>query len=148
MDQLLIGLHLPYKLLIVVSDNLTLSCLQAQKIGKAASNFILKELQMNYVYDYMFHLLSEYARLLKYKPTLPQDAIEVVEEKMANAGGDLERSYKNESSVKGPAAKGPCTMPFPFDPKSLKAFLKMKNKVTTKVERLEAIGKVDKDVTP
>ncbi|OEL19655.1 hypothetical protein BAE44_0019331, partial [Dichanthelium oligosanthes] len=30
---------------------------KAQGIGKQASNFIKKELSMDYVYDYMFHLL-------------------------------------------------------------------------------------------
>ncbi|KAK3017594.1 hypothetical protein RJ639_004828, partial [Escallonia herrerae] len=37
---------------------------KAQAIGKAASNFIQEELKMDYVYDYMFHLLNEYAKLL------------------------------------------------------------------------------------
>ena len=122
--------------------------MQAQKIGKAASHMILEELKMNYVYDYMFHLLSAYAKLMKYKPTLPPGAIEIVEEKMANTGGDLEKSYKKESSVKAPSTTTPCTMPPPYDPKTLKSFLKLKEKVTRKVEKLAAKGKVNKDVSP
>lgn len=121
---------------------------KAQKIGKAASNFVLEELKMNYVYDYMFHLLSEYAKLFKYKPTVPPGAIEIVPETMANTGGDLEKIYKNESSVKGPATTSPCTMPPPYDPKALKAFLKRKDKVTRKVEKLEASGNLNKDISP
>lgn len=139
-------------LLIQIANSLfsdhILIILQAQKIGKAASNFVLEELKMNYVYDYMFHLLSEYAKLFKYKPTVPPGAIEIVPETMANTGGDLEKIYKNESSVKGPATTSPCTMPPPYDPKALKAFLKRKDKVTRKVEKLEASGNLNKDISP
>ncbi|KAH7854284.1 hypothetical protein Vadar_012085 [Vaccinium darrowii] len=35
--------------------------LQAQDIGKAASDFIQQDLKMDHVYEYMFHLLSDYA---------------------------------------------------------------------------------------
>lgn len=121
--------------------------MQAQKIGKSGSKFILEELKMKYVYDYMFHLLSAYAKVLKYKPTLPPGAVEIVEETMANTGGDLEKSYKNESSVKEAATIPPCTMPPPYNPQSLKDFLKMKQKVTTKVHHFEAKGNFHKDIS-
>ncbi|GFZ15339.1 O-glucosyltransferase rumi-like protein [Actinidia rufa] len=52
--------------------------LRAQAIGKAASDFIQEDMKMDYVYDYMFHLLSEYAKLMRYKPTVPRKAIELL----------------------------------------------------------------------
>jgi hypothetical protein len=39
---------------------------QAQEMAGNASRFIQEELTMDRVYDYMFHLLTEYARLLRY----------------------------------------------------------------------------------
>jgi hypothetical protein len=30
---------------------------------------------MDYVYDYMFHLLTEYAKLLRFKPTKPPEVV-------------------------------------------------------------------------
>ena len=32
---------------------------------------------MDNVYDYMFHLLNEYSKLLKFKPTMPEKAVEL-----------------------------------------------------------------------
>ncbi|KAF7148521.1 hypothetical protein RHSIM_Rhsim03G0183600 [Rhododendron simsii] len=39
--------------------------LHAQEIGKAGSDFTQEDLKMDYVYDYMFHLLNEYAKLMR-----------------------------------------------------------------------------------
>ncbi|KAM1157150.1 hypothetical protein FF1_027784 [Malus domestica] len=47
---------------------------KAQAIGKATSDFIQEELKMDYVYDYMFHLLNEYAKLLRFEPRIPKGA--------------------------------------------------------------------------
>ncbi|KAK1315057.1 hypothetical protein QJS10_CPA06g00332 [Acorus calamus] len=72
-----------------VSKKYILACdsptLLAQAIGKAGSRFIQEELKMDYVYDYMFHFLREYAKLLKYKPTKPPKAKEICVESMACA---------------------------------------------------------------
>ncbi|KAG8376501.1 hypothetical protein BUALT_Bualt09G0070000 [Buddleja alternifolia] len=62
-----------------VTDNLTWQA-NAQKIGREASNFIQNDLKMDFVYNYMFHLLSEYSKLLRYKSTIPQNAIELCSE--------------------------------------------------------------------
>ncbi|KAL0002498.1 hypothetical protein SO802_016279 [Lithocarpus litseifolius] len=56
---------------------------KAQKIGETASKFIQENLKMDFVYDYMFHLLSEYAKLLKFEPTIPPGAHEACSETMA-----------------------------------------------------------------
>lgn len=117
---------------------------EAEKIGKAGSKFIQEKLTMSQVYDYMFHVLNEYAKLLKYQPTLPPKAVEVCSETMACHVEGLERIYLVESMVKSPASAGPCTLPPPYDPSELQSFLKRKQELTKKVEGWEESGNVRK----
>ncbi|KAG9132464.1 hypothetical protein Leryth_008398 [Lithospermum erythrorhizon] len=83
---------------------------KAKAIGKAASNFIQEQLKIDYVYDYMFHLLSEYAKLLNYKPTVPRKAVELCSESMACPALGFEKKFMEESLVKGPNDATPCTL--------------------------------------
>ncbi|EXB29381.1 hypothetical protein L484_001024 [Morus notabilis] len=99
---------------------------KAQEIGKAASEFMQEKVKMEYVYDYMFHLLNEYAKLLKFKPTIPQDAVEVCSETLACSQEGLHRKFMEESLVKSPRRR-PCAMPPPYDPPSLNAILRRKS---------------------
>ncbi|GMP61489.1 hypothetical protein CsSME_00023935 [Camellia sinensis var. sinensis] len=108
---------------------------KAQEIGKAGSKFVQEELNMKNVYDYMFHLLYEYGKLLKYKPTVPDGSIEVCSETMACSGKGLRKKFKINSMVKGPADTSPCTMPPPYDPTTLQSFLQRKENLTKQVER-------------
>jgi len=71
------------------------------------------------VYDYMFHLLNEYAKLLKYKPTVPEGAVELCSEKyICHPKGHL-TDNNMESMANGAAEEGPCNLPPPFDPNTL-----------------------------
>ncbi|KAK9292335.1 hypothetical protein L1049_020301 [Liquidambar formosana] len=108
--------------------------LQAQVIGKAASDFIQEDLKMDYVYDYMFHLLNEYAKLLRFKPRVPRKAIEICSEKMACTVEGLEKKFMMESLVKGPTDTSPCAMPPPYDPPALHAFRRRKENSIKQVE--------------
>ncbi|KAH7528691.1 hypothetical protein FEM48_Zijuj05G0098900 [Ziziphus jujuba var. spinosa] len=99
---------------------------EAQAIGKAAAGFIREELKMQNVYDYMFHLLNEYAKLLKFKPTIPPNAHKLCLESMVCSAKGLEREYMMDSMMKGPADTNPCTMPPPFHPSSLYSFFQEK----------------------
>ncbi|XP_058082746.1 uncharacterized protein LOC131230787 isoform X5 [Magnolia sinica] len=110
---------------------------KAQEIGKAASSFILEELKMDYVYDYMFHLLNEYAKLLTYKPTLPQNAKEYCLESMACHAKGLEKKFMMESMVMGPKDSSPCTLAPPFDPAALQAMNRRKENSIKQVETWE-----------
>lgn len=110
---------------------------KAQGIGKAASEFIQEELKMEYVYDYMFHLLNEYAKLLTFKPIKPSKAVELCAETMACPAKGVEKKFYLESMVKGPSLASPCTMPPPYDPSSLHAFLKKKANSIKQVESWE-----------
>ncbi|KAK3029220.1 hypothetical protein RJ639_039300 [Escallonia herrerae] len=115
---------------------------KAQKIGKAGSNFVLEGLKMKNVYDYMFHLLTEYAKLLKYKPTIPPGAVQVCLEAMACDVTGVEKVFKIASMVRRPADIGPCTMPPPYQPEELNSFLERKANLTKQVELWEASGTV------
>ncbi|XP_010273073.1 PREDICTED: O-glucosyltransferase rumi-like [Nelumbo nucifera] len=111
---------------------------EAQAIGEAASSFIQEELKMDFVYDYMFHLLNEYAKLLKYRPTVPPNAIQLCSETMACPANGLQRKFMMESMVKAPKETGPCALPPPFDPATLQAFQREKQDSIKQVETWEA----------
>ncbi|XP_042504695.1 O-glucosyltransferase rumi homolog [Macadamia integrifolia] len=110
---------------------------KAQAIGKAASEFIQEDLKMDYVYDYMFHLLNEYGKLLKYKPTIPENATELCPEVIACPAEGLEKEYMMDSRVNAIEDTSPCTMPPPFDPASLKDLQRRKSNSIQQVELWE-----------
>ncbi|KAG7986824.1 hypothetical protein I3843_03G101200 [Carya illinoinensis] len=110
---------------------------KAQGIGKAATKFVQEELKMEYVYDYMFHLLNEYAKLLTFKPIRPTNAVELCAETIACPAQGLQKKFLMESMVKGPTYSSPCTMPPPYDASSLHAFLKRKESSIKQVELWE-----------
>ena len=91
---------------------------QAQAIGKIASAFIQEELKMGSAYEYMFLLPNEYAKLLKFKPQVPDGAAGMCSEILAcSAEHGLERKFMIESFVKkSPPTTCPATMPPPFKP--------------------------------
>lgn len=107
---------------------------KAHDIGKAASNFIQEELKMDYVYDYMFHLLNSYAKLFRYKPSISDKAIELCVESMVCKAEGNEKKFMMESLVKGPSNTNPCTMPPPYDPPSLHAQIRRKQGSIQRVE--------------
>nr|XP_015623569.1 uncharacterized protein LOC4330128 isoform X2 [Oryza sativa Japonica Group] len=107
---------------------------KAQKIGKQASNFIQQELSMDYIYDYMFHLLTEYAKLLRFKPTKPPEAIEICPELLACQAIGRERKFMEDSMVKSANDAGPCDLPPPFSPEEFKELQQRKEKSMKQVE--------------
>lgn len=107
---------------------------QAEAIGKAGSKFIQEELKMEYVYDYMFHLLNEYAKLLKFKPSIPQGAVEVCSETMACTATGTGNKFTVDSMVKSPSLTLPCTLPPPYGPQLLHDFVARKSNLTRQVE--------------
>ncbi|CAI0403336.1 unnamed protein product [Linum tenue] len=112
---------------------------KAQAIGRAASNFIQNDLKMENVYDYMFHLLNEYAKLLKFKPEVPRNATELCSEAMACSADDqgFQKQFMMDSLVKGPAERAPCAMPPPYDPSSMYAVVKKRESSMKIVDLLE-----------
>ncbi|XP_027103793.1 uncharacterized protein [Coffea arabica] len=110
---------------------------KAQTIGKAASKFVQDELKMDFVYDYMFHLLNGYAKLLKYKPSVPPKAIELCSELMACPAKGFEKKFMVDSTVRGPSSETPCVMPPPYDPATFHSIIDRKQRSIQQVETWE-----------
>ncbi|XP_020115024.1 O-glucosyltransferase rumi homolog [Ananas comosus] len=110
---------------------------EAQAIGKAGSGYIQEEVKMDYVYDYMLHLLTEYAKLLRYKPTVPEKATELCLESLACAAEGLEKTFMMDSMAKWVHDSDPCTIPPPFDPKELEEMSRKRDEAIKQVEMWE-----------
>ena len=92
---------------------------------------------MDHVYDYMLHLLSEYAKLLKFKPTKPPQAVEVCSESLVCQAEGLEKKFLVESMVKSARDAGPCDLPPPYGPHELKMLQQRKENSIKQVEMWE-----------
>ncbi|KAK8268953.1 hypothetical protein V6Z11_D11G099900 [Gossypium hirsutum] len=110
---------------------------EAQAIGEAGSKFIEETLTMQNVYDYMFHLLNEYSKLLKFKPTIPSKSHRVCAESAACLQKGLWKDFMVQSMVKSPSHKFPCALPPPYEPQAIQASLDTKYKITRQVETWE-----------
>ncbi|KAL6651112.1 hypothetical protein ACP70R_010037 [Stipagrostis hirtigluma subsp. patula] len=111
---------------------------KAQEIGGNASRFVQEELTMGRVYDYMFHLLTEYAKLLRYRPEVPRGAVEVTVESMAHGRRGLEREFLMDTVVaNGTGGEGPCRLQSPFSPEELEALRRSNADVLRQVEAWE-----------
>ncbi|XVE77112.1 hypothetical protein DITRI_Ditri13aG0035900 [Diplodiscus trichospermus] len=107
---------------------------KAQAIGKAGSKLMEELLTMRNVYDYMFHLLNEYSKLLKFKPKIPPKAKMVCSETMACSEEGLFKEFMMQSMVMSPSDKLPCALPPPYEPQAIQASLNAKEKITRQVE--------------
>nr|GME17153.1 O-glucosyltransferase rumi-like [Ipomoea batatas] len=110
---------------------------KAQAIGEAGSHFMQEDMKMENIFDFMFHLLSEYAKLLRFKPEIPQNAVEVCPESLACSADGPWRKFMEESLEQSPSNTAPCTLPPPYDPQQLGAFLDKKIRATKQVEAWE-----------
>ncbi|RDX90139.1 KDEL motif-containing protein 1, partial [Mucuna pruriens] len=96
---------------------------KAEAIGKAGTRFIKENLKMNY------------AKLLKFKPSIPAEAAEICAESMACfLRAHLRKRIMNESIVTSPSHTPPCTMPPPYPPQTLTQFLREKEKLIHQVK--------------
>ncbi|KAM0949552.1 putative protein xylosyltransferase [Dioscorea sansibarensis] len=110
---------------------------KAQAMGREASKFIQENLNMDYIYDYMFHLLNEYAKLLKYKPTRPPRAVRWCSESMACQSEGLVKQFMIESMVNISHYASPCALPPPYSPVELLMILRRKANSLKQVEKWE-----------
>ncbi|KAL9430155.1 hypothetical protein AB3S75_025521 [Citrus x aurantiifolia] len=110
---------------------------QARAIGSAGSRYMQEKLKMKYVYDYMFHLLIEYAKLLKFEPRIPNEGKKVCAQKLASSQNGLGKRFMVESMVNSSSEALPCTMPPPFEPLSLEAFFENNEMIKRQVEMWE-----------
>lgn len=113
---------------------------EAQEIAKGGSNFIMEELKMKYIYDYMYHLLNEYGNLMKYKPSVPPEAVEVCSETLACRASGKQKQWKYDTLVKAPSQTSPCTIPPAYEAHHLQKFLYTKEEILRDVEGLARVG--------
>ncbi|KAL7587002.1 hypothetical protein Lser_V15G38294 [Lactuca serriola] len=84
---------------------------EAKAIGKAGQGF-MEELNMERVYDYMYHLITEYSKLLDFKPVSPESALEECVESLLCYADETQRGVL-ERSATFPSSAPPCKLPPP-----------------------------------
>lgn len=94
-------------------------------------------MKMEYVFDYIFHLLNEYAKLQKFEPKIPLEAVEICSESLACTSQGIWRKFMEEGLEKSPSYTNPCTLPPPYEPQEIKSFVEQKIKATQQVEAWE-----------
>nr|BAJ91611.1 predicted protein [Hordeum vulgare subsp. vulgare]BAJ95415.1 predicted protein [Hordeum vulgare subsp. vulgare] len=109
----------------------------AQRMGKEGSGFAREDMSMDYVYDYMLHVLTHYAALLRYKPTVPDKAVELCPESMACSAQGRDREFMMESREMYEAGYEPCTMPPPFTAEEAREMAAREKDVRRKVVKME-----------
>ncbi|CAL5044525.1 unnamed protein product [Urochloa decumbens] len=110
---------------------------QAQLIGEQGSRFVREEMSMDYIYDYMLHLLTEYAKLLRYKPTVPEKAVEICTESIACPAQGLHRECMMDSMERHVVGFNPCTLPPPFTKEAAKQIADREAEVLRNIEKME-----------
>lgn len=114
--------------------------MQAMEIGKAGRDFIVNELKMSNVYDYMFHSLNAYAKLLKYKPSVTRNAVEYCSETITCFANEEEKEYMKNSMVKTASQSPPCKMgTAESDGKAAAEFLERKADAMKHVKLVETV---------
>lgn len=106
-------------------------------MGKASSEFFQEEVKMDYVYDYMLHLLTEYAKLLRYKPSVPENATELCLESIACRAPTNVKKLLLESMEKSTHEAEPCSLPPPFAAEELQQMQERKANAMKEVAVLE-----------
>ncbi|KAK7301757.1 hypothetical protein RJT34_12631 [Clitoria ternatea] len=81
---------------------------EAEALGKRGQDF-MQNLNMDRVYDYMFHLISEYAKLQDFKPTPPSGALEVCSESVLCYADEKQRTFLRKTTA-FPSRDPPCTL--------------------------------------
>ncbi|CAK9164206.1 unnamed protein product [Ilex paraguariensis] len=81
---------------------------EAEKIGRGAQDF-MENLSMRRVYDYMYHLITEYSKLQDFTPVLPSSAQEICVDSLLCFADEKQRQFlKKSTSLPSPAPS--CTL--------------------------------------
>lgn len=75
---------------------------------------------MELVYDYMLHVLQQYAKLLRYEVTIPEGAVELSLDSVTTMVNKRAMRFLEDSRVEKAATdRHPCKMPPPFEPQQI-----------------------------
>ncbi|CAN6300632.1 unnamed protein product [Urochloa humidicola] len=110
---------------------------RAARMGHEGSGFAREELAMDRVYEYMLHVLTEYARLLRYKPTMLENAVELCLESMACSANGRAREFMMDSRERYVADNEPCTLPPPFTTDEIREMARREDDVRSEIRNLE-----------
>jgi hypothetical protein len=110
---------------------------EAQLIGEQGSRFVREEMSMDNVYDYMLHLLTEYAKLLRYNPTIPEKAVEICTHSLACPTEGLHRNCLMDSMERHAADSDPCTLPPPFTMAQAKEMADREEELMRSIDKME-----------
>ncbi|XP_068339633.1 uncharacterized protein [Pyrus communis] len=81
---------------------------EAKAMGQRGQDF-MESLSMDRVYDYMFHLITEYSKLLDFKPDIPASAMEVCTESLLCLADPIQRECLKKSTAY-PSPGPPCAL--------------------------------------
>lgn len=115
---------------------------EAEAIGKRGQQF-MQNLNMENVYDYMFHLLSEYSKLQKFKPQIPTTAQEVCSASILCLADSKERMFLEKSIPKTATKLPPCSLPSP-NHDLIKDWVEKKNNIISQIEKMEDVPRTKK----
>lgn len=104
--------------------------LEAEAMGKRGQDF-MENLGMDRVYDYMFHLISEYAKLQDFKPEIPSSAQEACKEYVLCFADETQSEFL-ERSAAVPSSAPPCSLE-PADPAFINGWLEKKRRTVEDV---------------
>jgi len=103
----------------------------------------MQNLNMENVYDYMFHLLSEYSKLQKFKPQIPTTAQEVCRASILCLADSKERMFLEKSIPKTATKSPPCSLPSP-NHDLIKNWVEKKNNIIHQIEKMEDMPRTKK----
>ncbi|XP_078436807.1 uncharacterized protein LOC144707533 isoform X2 [Wolffia australiana] len=113
---------------------------EVQEIGKKGSTFMFEEVSMDQVYNYMLYSLTEYARLLKFKPVVPAAAVELTRVGLMSSADELSRKFMLDSEeTSSTVVASPCSLPPPMKPEEIKLLLAERVNTTRLVEHWEKL---------
>ncbi|KAK9059566.1 hypothetical protein SSX86_020270 [Deinandra increscens subsp. villosa] len=104
---------------------------EAEAIGKAVQDY-MEQLNMDRVYDYMYHLITEYAKLLDFKPVRPSTALEECSDSLLCYADETQRRFLKRSAA-SPSPTPPCKLP-PSNGEMIKKQMETKNIVINKTQ--------------
>ncbi|XP_016515578.1 uncharacterized protein LOC107832276 [Nicotiana tabacum] len=81
---------------------------EAEAIGKAGQDF-MESLSIDRIYDYMYHLISEYAKLQDFVPVQPPSALEICIDSVLCFADDKQKQFLKRS-IAYPSPVNPCSL--------------------------------------
>ncbi|KAH7283437.1 hypothetical protein KP509_34G007500 [Ceratopteris richardii] len=109
---------------------------KVKAMGSAGQEFMWRNLTMDFVYDYMFHLLTEYAKLQKFIPVIPETAQLLCKNAILCFTDDPRSKEYLKMSEARVSSSPPCILP-PFDTKFINEFQQVAENVTQRIWMME-----------